>query len=331
MVLLIVLLLLLLLLLLVLLLLLILITMITILLLLLLIIMITTTIISRTRGIASRSTCTLRPRRRRYAMLWYGMKWNCVTWHGLLFVSPLSLLVVTSFLFNWHGHASTCYGAIRYDTMCALSEGGMTWLETLIELKFLNSCFSSSIFSQFELFELVLFIETRQAVPRRAIRGKSSDSRQQYLSQQYPPPLFRLYRCLWTDNPFMAGCALHSRSKKCSPAPDLVFPELIFPRVCFSGGVFFLQTPVSHACMTVMAHCTMSRHVIWHVLEAFRWRHSTGELTFWLGSSTIPVQIRPLQLRFFNYWSHNISPRFTLLRSTHTHTPNFRGFESSVF
>ena len=32
-------------------------------------------------------------------------------------------------------------------------------------------------------------MEIIQTVPCRAIRGKSSDSRQQYLSQQYPPLL----------------------------------------------------------------------------------------------------------------------------------------------
>ena len=52
--------------------------------------------------------------------------------------------------------------------------------------------------SQFELFEVKFIsrafrvcplVEIRQTAPCQAIRGKSSDSRQQYLSQQYPPPL----------------------------------------------------------------------------------------------------------------------------------------------
>ena len=52
--------------------------------------------------------------------------------------------------------------------------------------------------SQFELFELTYLNSSfsslssywiRQTSPRRAIRGKSSDSRQRYLSQQYPPSL----------------------------------------------------------------------------------------------------------------------------------------------
>ena len=39
------------------------------------------------------------------------------------------------------------------------------------------------------IFRAYPLIEIRQAVPCRAIRGKSSDSRRQYLSQQYPPPV----------------------------------------------------------------------------------------------------------------------------------------------
>ena len=38
-------------------------------------------------------------------------------------------------------------------------------------------------------FRAYPLIEIRQTAPCRAIRRKSSDSRQQYLSQQYPPPL----------------------------------------------------------------------------------------------------------------------------------------------
>ena len=68
------------------------------------------------------------------------------------------------------------------------SEAGMVLLETLIELKLINSSFSSSNFS-IRAFRDCPLIEIRQAVPCRAIRGKSSNSRQQYPSQQYPPPL----------------------------------------------------------------------------------------------------------------------------------------------
>ena len=67
----------------------------------------------------------------------------------------------------------------------------MMRLETLIELTFLNSSFSSSNLSirAFRAFRACPLVEIRQTAPCRAIRSKSSDSRQQYLSQQYPPPL----------------------------------------------------------------------------------------------------------------------------------------------
>ena len=60
-------------------------------------------------------------------------------------------------------------------------------METLIELKLLNSSFSSSHFS-IRVFRAYPLIDIRHTVPCRAIRHKSSDSRQQYLNQQYPPP-----------------------------------------------------------------------------------------------------------------------------------------------
>ena len=47
---------------------------------------------------------------------------------------------------------------------------------------------SSSNFS-IRAFRACPLTETRQTAPCRAIRGKSSGSRQQYLSQEYPPPL----------------------------------------------------------------------------------------------------------------------------------------------
>ena len=55
-----------------------------------------------------------------------------------------------------------------------------------LELKFINLSFSSSnlLIRAFRAYPL---IEIRPTVPCRAIRGNSSDSRQQYLSQQYPP------------------------------------------------------------------------------------------------------------------------------------------------
>ena len=64
----------------------------------------------------------------------------------------------------------------------------MIRLETLAELEFINSSFSSSNLS-IRAFRAYPLIELRQTVPRRAIRGKSSDSRQRYLTQRYPPPL----------------------------------------------------------------------------------------------------------------------------------------------
>ena len=66
-------------------------------------------------------------------------------------------------------------------------KGGMIRLEALVELKLLNWSFSSSNLS-IRAFRAYPLIENRQAVPCLAMRGKSSDSRQQYLSQQYPPP-----------------------------------------------------------------------------------------------------------------------------------------------
>ena len=52
------------------------------------------------------------------------------------------------------------------------SEGGMMRLETLVELKFLNSSFSSSNFS-IRAFRAYPLVEIEQTVPCRAIRGNS--------------------------------------------------------------------------------------------------------------------------------------------------------------
>ena len=65
--------------------------------------------------------------------------------------------------------------------------GGAIRLEALVELKSLNSSFGSSNFS-IRAFRACPLVELRQTVPFRAIRGMSSDSRQQYLGQQYHPP-----------------------------------------------------------------------------------------------------------------------------------------------
>ena len=59
------------------------------------------------------------------------------------------------------------------------SEGGMIRLENPYRAQI----------PQFELFDLVLLLKLDKTALCRAIPGKSSDLRQQYLSQQYPPPL----------------------------------------------------------------------------------------------------------------------------------------------
>ena len=50
------------------------------------------------------------------------------------------------------------------------------------------------------------------------------------------------------NNPPVRASAVQSSSRNCSPAPDLVFFNIIFPRILFSGGVLFFtdtaQTPV---------------------------------------------------------------------------------------
>ena len=70
------------------------------------------------------------------------------------------------------------------------SEKGMILVETRIELEFLNSSFSSSNCS-IRVCRTCPLVETRQQAPCRAIRGKPSDSRQQYISvsSSLNPPL----------------------------------------------------------------------------------------------------------------------------------------------
>ena len=62
------------------------------------------------------------------------------------------------------------------------AEGGMIRLQTLVELKFLNSSFSSSNFS-IRAIRAYHLIETRQTVPCRAIRGDGIS-----VSSSLPPP-----------------------------------------------------------------------------------------------------------------------------------------------
>ena len=75
----------------------------------------------------------------------------------------------------------------------------------LIELKFLNSSFSTSNLS-IRAVRARPLIEARQTVPCRAIRGKSSDSRQQYLSQQYHPPVLEIVWHVRLDNDATGQC-----------------------------------------------------------------------------------------------------------------------------
>ena len=51
------------------------------------------------------------------------------------------------------------------------------------------------------------------------------------------------------NTPSRCAFALQSRGRDRSPAPDLAFRKLIFPRFFCSGGVFFSQTPVIHVSM----------------------------------------------------------------------------------
>ena len=62
-----------------------------------------------------------------------------------------------------------------------LPAGGMIRLETLIELKFIDSSFSSSNFSN-RASRAYPLIGIRQSIPYRANRGKSSHSSRLYLS-----------------------------------------------------------------------------------------------------------------------------------------------------
>ena len=65
-----------------------------------------------------------------------------------------------------------------HDVFCLFFGRGMIRLETLIELKLIDSSCSSSNFS-IRAFRAYPLVGIKQIVPCRAIRGKSSDSRQQ--------------------------------------------------------------------------------------------------------------------------------------------------------
>ena len=116
-------------------------------------------------------------------LLWFVMI-SCATSYVISCAAVLVLLLATQC--NFVCYCGLVYYFAVFCHVLSLSEGGMIRLETLIELRFLNSSFSSSNFS-IRAFRACPLFEIRQTFPCRAIRGKSSDSRQQYLSQQNPP------------------------------------------------------------------------------------------------------------------------------------------------
>ena len=79
------------------------------------------------------------------------------------------------------------------------------------------------------------------------------------------------YRCLWKSHLFMPAFALQSRSRNCSPAPELLLFKLNVPRV-FSRGVFFSKTGYRYfhipntitACLSQSQyfHCLFHNHSI---------------------------------------------------------------------
>ena len=66
------------------------------------------------------------------------------------------------------------------------------------------------------------------------------------------------------NTPFMRASALQASGRNCSPAPDLVFRKVIFPRASFSGGVFLNRHRYG-----VTALCTV-RHVLQFALNGRR-------------------------------------------------------------
>ena len=107
------------------------------------------------------------------------------------------------------------------------SQKGGIRLEALVELRFFKSSFSSSNFS-IRAFRACPLAEATQAVPCRAIRGTSSDSRQQHHNQQYPPPLYILQRGVqWKQGVviYMTLCT----SLLCNTTPILCTPDPLHP------------------------------------------------------------------------------------------------------
>ena len=62
-----------------------------------------------------------------------------------------------------------------------------------------------------------------------------------YYSRSYS---YHYCRCLRKNTPFARAFALQRSISNCYLAPDLGFVKLLLPRICFSGGMFFPQTPV---------------------------------------------------------------------------------------
>ena len=100
---------------------------------------------------------------------------------------------------KWRTRLDSLLWQIATDGCCSdrnqisarVSEGGMIWLETLIELKLLNSSFSSSNYS-IRACRAYYITENRHD-------SLSSNSRQQHLSQQVSSPLLVL---LFAEGPF---------------------------------------------------------------------------------------------------------------------------------
>ena len=115
----------------------------------------------------------------------------------------------------------------------------------LIELKFLNASFSSSGCSN-RAFRAYPLVEIRQTAPCRSIRGNSSDSSRQYLSQQYPPPPLTNARA-----PDQRGCsAAVSQRRATASAAQAQAPG------CESGGGIW-----TYMCLDTYLHTYLSSYL----------------------------------------------------------------------
>ena len=98
----------------------------------------------------------------------------------------------------WYKHNIIQDKVIQYVASSARKGGWYGWRPSSSSDFSIRVSFSSSNL-WIRYFRAYPFIETRPTVPCRAIRGKSSDSRQRYLSQQYPPPLSKVARSSSTE------------------------------------------------------------------------------------------------------------------------------------